>query len=754
MRSFRLLLPPLNFITIHWSVHTGPANAYFIAVSLLASLVFWGSSNPRFSISYVDSLFLVVSAMTEAGLNTVNLSQMTTWQQVLLWLLIIIGGSIWVSIWTVFIRKHAFERRFQEIVEKERQRSHERRNTSLTLLPIAQRFRSLGRSRNASVTSPSAMFPLSESTSPHDCGGTTLPPISNPTNRRLMSAVVPQPPASHEGLERDVPSTSSPSSHPAVLALDGERQRPATGDAMGDGSSYAPSTTSDHVTFAEEPFRSAASSSSVHHRQGVVQRHPPNVDSAAPTLTMSATSDEGHYRGIHKVGRNAQFHELTSEERERLGGTEYRALRLLSVIVPVYFVSWQVLGSVALGAWIANNQPQPALDNAISPWWNGIFNGVSAFNNSGMSVLDLNMIPYGGSYFVLIVMGAMILAGNTAYPIFLRLCIWCSLKILNLVSYPHDFVEWKATLEYILKYPRRVYTNLFPQRQTWWLVFMLFVLNGTDWVAFEILNLGNPNLSGIKTGSRAIDGLFQALAVRSGGFYVVSIPTLYIGLQVLYVIMMYISVYPVVITMRHSNVYEERSLGIYDNRHDYNDYFPSRPSSRSRTEGNGEILGSMLRRALSEWHGVGAMSNPHYAERDDLSQSRISFISHQIRGQLSHDLWWLVLAVLLIMIIETRHFLEDPITFSVFNVVFEVVSAYGCVGISIGFPNEAYSFSGGLYPGSKLVLCAVMLRGRHRGLPVALDRAVRLPGDEMHRVEEEDHEIHRSMSARRPSFTC
>ncbi len=27
--------------------------------------------------------------------------------------------------------------------------------------------------------------------------------------------------------------------------------------------------------------------------------------------------------------------------------------------------------------------------------------------------------------------------------------------------------------------------------------------------------------------------------------------------------MMYISVYPVVITMRHSNVYEERSLGIY-----------------------------------------------------------------------------------------------------------------------------------------------------------------------------------------------
>lgn len=38
-----------------------------------------------------------------------------------------------------------------------------------------------------------------------------------------------------------------------------------------------------------------------------------------------------------------------------------------------------------------------------------------------------------------------------------------------------------------------------------------------------------------------------------------------------------------------------------------------------------------------------------------------------------------------------------------------------------------YSFSGALHTLSKLILCAVMIRGRHRGLPVALDRAVLLP---------------------------
>ncbi|KAI1806350.1 TrkH-domain-containing protein [Daldinia bambusicola] len=701
MRSLRTLLPPLNFITIHY--------VYFLLVPLISSVVFWGSSNPRASISYVDSLFLVTSAMTEAGLNTVNLSQMTTWQQVLLWLLIIIGSSIWVSIWTVLVRKHAFEARFEEIVRKERKRSLERRNAGLTLPPITHRLRSLGRSRTGQDSGD--VIPSWEQRS-----AISLPVISRPSDRRLVSTVVP--PQQNSDIRA---SGSFAHARSERVAPDAEERN--TGASTG----------TEHIVFADD-LRSGGRSTSIAPSGTTAQRHLSSTD--------TAVNPHSYLKG-HKVGRNGQFHGLTSEEREELGGTEYRALKLLSIIVPLYFFLWQFLGCISLGAWIANNQPGPALENAISPWWNGIFNGVSAFNNSGMSVLDANMIPYGSSYFVLIVMGIMILAGNTAYPVFLRFILWSSLKLLKWVTYENDLVEWKETLEYILKYPRRVYTNLFPSRQTYWLVFMLFVLNGTDWVAFEVLNLGNSTLEQIPLGSRIIDGLFQALAVRSGGFYVVSIPTLFIGLQVLYVIMMYISVYPVVITMRHSNVYEERSLGIYGEDPLYSDAL-TRPISRGQSSSKPQSLSRMVRVAFAEWYGVGAAP-------DQREESRISFISHQIRGQLSHDLWWLVLAVLLIMIIETKHFIEDPVTYSVFNVVFEVVSAYGCVGISIGSPNAAYSFSGGLYPGSKLVLCAVMIRGRHRGLPVALDRAVRLPSDDMHIVEEEDH-IRRSMSARRPSL--
>jgi len=81
------------------------------------------------------------------------------------------------------------------------------------------------------------------------------------------------------------------------------------------------------------------------------------------------------------------------------------------------------------------------------------------------------------------------------------------------------------------------------------------------------------------------------------------------------------------------------------------------------------------------------------------------------------------------MSIEASQFESNPAEFSGFNVIFEVVSGYGCVGISIGVPWSKYSFCGSWHMLSKLVLCWIMLVGRHRGLPVVIDMAVLLPGE-------------------------
>lgn len=66
-----------NFFRLHLSA--------FVFIPLIFSGIFY-ASNGRFHIRYIDSVFLCYSAMTNTGLSTVNLSALTAWQQVILYI--------------------------------------------------------------------------------------------------------------------------------------------------------------------------------------------------------------------------------------------------------------------------------------------------------------------------------------------------------------------------------------------------------------------------------------------------------------------------------------------------------------------------------------------------------------------------------------------------------------------------------------------------------------------------------------------
>ena len=63
----------------------------------------------------------------------------------------------------------------------------------------------------------------------------------------------------------------------------------------------------------------------------------------------------------------------------------------------------------------------------------------------------------------------------------------------------------------------------------------------------------------------------------------------------------------------------------------------------------------------------------------------------------------------------------------------------GNVGLSLGHPTVAISLCGKFTTFSKIVICIMMIRGRHRGLPYQLDRAIMLP---------DEHLVESSMDAR------
>ena len=268
----------------------------------------------------------------------------------------------------------------------------------------------------------------------------------------------------------------------------------------------------------------------------------------------------------------------------------------------------------------------------------------------------------------------------------LRFVIWITSLFVR-----RDSGLWEE-LRFLLDHPRRCFTLLFPSHDTWWLFAVLIILNGIDLIFFIILNTKDPVVTTLSPGIRVLDGIFQAASTRTAGFSVVSLSALHPGIQVSYLIMMYISVFPIAISMRKTNVYEETSLGIY----------PGQTDSGAEDEGKEQ-----------------------------------SYLGAHLRRQLSFDLWYVFLGLFIISIVEGGRLANtNEYAFTIFSVLFEIVSAYGTVGLSLGYPGIDASFSAEFAVLSKLVVIAMEIRGRHRGLPYALDRAILLPSDSLHKKED------------------
>lgn len=165
------------------------------------------------------------------------------------------------------------------------------------------------------------------------------------------------------------------------------------------------------------------------------------------------------------------------------------------------------------------------------------------------------------------------------------------------------------------------------------------------------------------------------------------------AMSILYMIMMYISVFPIAISIRRTNVYEEKSLGIYQD----------------------------------------------YAEDDEGPDiSAFSYVGTHLRRQLSFDLWYVFLGFFVLAIAEGGKIMGKK--FDLFAILFEIISAYGTVGLSIGVPGVNASLSSQFSVVGKLVIIAMQIRGRHRGLPYGLDRAVLLPNESRDKKEAEQAE--------------
>lgn len=396
------------------------------------------------------------------------------------------------------------------------------------------------------------------------------------------------------------------------------------------------------------------------------------------------------------IGRNSQFHNLTAEDREVLGGIEYRSLKLLLKIVTGYFFGLHLFGAICLVGWIQHANPKYrdylAECGQGNVWW-GFYSAQTMVDNLGFTLTPDSMVSFQDATFPLIVMSFLAYAGNTFYPCLLRFVIWTMFKLCP------NHSSTKEPLSFLLKHPRRCYTLLFPSKPTWVLFGILFTMNFIDVILILVLDLHNPAVNNLAAGPRLLASIFQAASSRHTGTSTFNLADVNPAVQFSLLVMMYIAIFPIAISVRASNTYEERALGIYSD----------------------------------------------YASIDETNGR--SYVLTHIRNQLTFDLWYIFLGIFCICIAESNRIMNptEP-AFAVFPIFFEVVSAYANVGLSLGYPTVNTSLSGEFTVFSKLVICAMMIRGRHRGLPYQLDRAILLPNE---RLDETFEKVEDASSVRR-----
>ncbi|CUS07616.1 unnamed protein product [Tuber aestivum] len=772
--------PHFNFITVHYT--------YIVGMAIMCSVVLYPYKNMR----YIDALFFASGGATQSGLNTIDINLIKLYQQLVVYFLPMLTTPIFINTIVVFVRLYWFERRFENIVSLTRLPSRAR--SALSRGAVDDDVES-GREETG-VRGREITIVRAEPEAPSNLSKQSL--ALGPGRRSVDSDIAPESVRSQtlQGRSSSDGVHGSDSSGIDSFATEGPRTQQQNCEATGiqfvdlpsptrDGSGSMNAFAGPHIAFAgaqrnhapgkalripgprefEKGYRaqeideddigtlyrsrtaaegernhdvgSPASrtislgngvngSNNVRHRRlppleqflpraATVERvissafsvgqHPKRRNTSPFSRLSKKTAKEPpnmpYLSYTPTLGRNSQFVDLSDEERDELGGIEYRSLKLLAKVLVGYYLFFHVFGVVCFTPWIwaMDSYKDYVRSVGVNPTWWAIFSAQTAFNDLGFTLTPDSMVSFQSATFVLIIMTFLIIIGNTAFPCMLRLIIWVMFKLCPQGS------SHKESLNFLLDHPRRCFTLLFPSGPTWMLFWILIILNGADIILFIILDLNNGDVTGIPVGDRIMSAIFQAASTRTAGLAVVNMADLHPAVQVSYLLMMYISVFPIAISVRRTNVYEESSLGIYANTDD---------------EDNGR---------------------------------EASFVGAHLRKQLSFDLWYIFLGLFIITISEGSRIQDtEDYAFTAFAVLFEVVSAYGTVGLSLGYPNTNTSFSAQFGVIGKLVIIAMQIRGRHRGLPYELDRAILLPSESLQEKEARDAQL-RALRRRGSSFS-
>jgi Trk-type K+ transport system membrane component len=404
--------------------------------------------------------------------------------------------------------------------------------------------------------------------------------------------------------------------------------------------------------------------------------------------------EKQHHSGmLSELEFNKEIAELEARKKRHEDGLkrqiEYVALGKLIWLVTGYIVGLYVWAFTILAIYMTHSEyalevlaEQGGEKGPINGVWFAFFHTISGFNNAGFSLFSSNLVPFRESRVLLLVLSVLIAGGNTAFPLFLRLIIFCCRRFAR---NPAAAAPYKI----LLIRPRSLFTHLFPAAESRQLAMVWIMTTIVQFAAFIWLN--SERLTDIDTSEFLLTAWFNCVCTRTAGFNTADFAKLHNGMLVIFVVMMYTSSYPFTITLHDSVLPVDKPAYIAEEDEVARDVDGNRIEKKKR----GSFTRTLLN-ALS-FHG------------------KSLFLQHAV---------WLFLCWLFIVAFEGSRDVQEPE--EIFRILFEIASCYGTVGFSMGWSNGPTSFSAVLCTKSKLLIMSVMFIGRHRGLPSSLDPAISL----------------------------
>ncbi|UJR27575.1 hypothetical protein I4U23_008856 [Adineta vaga] len=399
------------------------------------------------------------------------------------------------------------------------------------------------------------------------------------------------------------------------------------------------------------------------------------------------------------------------------------------LLIPITCLTIYLCAFLSIGSWIQKNYRLSQLrqdGRSINPWYASLIITITGFNQNGLAPWSDSLSRFVHDTMLNIIIIMLVMSGNVLFPFIFR----------NVIMFVRWLVPWhqKIIFDYILLNNHRLSTVLFPTVQTRIYLIVTFGLYMLSICVSIILDYRSQSFIEYTFGQCLLIFSFHTVSARFAGFETIDINLFTEGTLIIYLLLM--AVKPQMLCALYKSPFDWEWQTIRDGLNNLTYNIEEEPlstvSDDSSTNSNifpirrlHHLLKKRNLKARSHAENY-FTSSPRRTSSKTKTTTLIKYrllIIFMCRRMLSHSFTlltrtrtWLFIFIFLICSFESYHMIPFDENITVIKIVFEVVSAFGTVGLTTGYPNLKSSLATVFSYPSKIVLLLTMLMGRHRGL--------------------------------------